>query len=189
MRKLRAVTMVLGGLFLFGCGLWEEVPVPPAEAPCGLSASFGAARESISLAWQPVERAKTYQILRRDPGSAQYQLIGTASSESYADRPPAPSFLSASDGDHPDKIVVEWEEIPGASEYQVFGDPISDCSGLCYLDSVGTHRYEDEKVRPGLRYRYAVRAGDDWGYSNLSPEDTGCVSPCPLPFSFDEERP
>lgn len=109
----------------------------------------------------------------------------------YAGHPPAPQNVQASDGVYPDKIVVAWEAIPGASYYQLFRDPgaSQNCQGLCYLKEVEGPPYEDREVRVGLIYRYAVRACNGHGCSELSPTDTGCVQPCPTPFSADEGKP
>lgn len=107
----------------------------------------------------------------------------------YAGRPPKPENIQASKGDYPNKIVIKWEEIPGATSYQLFRDPSPrpDCQGLCSLTETDTSYYEDVQVRVGIRYRYAVRASNRFGSSELSNTDYGCVNPCPLPFSLDAE--
>lgn len=108
----------------------------------------------------------------------------------YAGRPPKPEGLQATQGTYPDKIVISWNEMPGATSYQVFRDPSPQpgCQGLCILASdVRETFYEDDQVRPGMRYRYAIRACNRFGCSELSDVVIGCVNPCPSLFSVDEE--
>jgi len=108
----------------------------------------------------------------------------------YAGRPPKPEGLQATQGTYSDRIVISWNEIPGATSYQVFRDPSpqSGCQGLCVLASdVRETFYEDNQVRVGIRYRYAIRACNNWGCSELSDVVIGCVNPCPPLFSMDEE--
>jgi len=108
----------------------------------------------------------------------------------YAGRPPKPEGLQASQGTYSNKVVISWNEMPGATSYQVFRDPSPQpgCQGLCVLESdVRETVYEDALVRAGLRYRYAIRACNTWGCSELSDVVVGCVSPCPPLFSEDEK--
>jgi len=108
----------------------------------------------------------------------------------YAGRPPKPEGLQATQGTYPDKIVISWNEMPGATSYQVFRDPSPQpgCQGLCVLASdVRETFYEDNQVRPGMRYSYAIRACNRFGCSELSVEVVGCVEPCP-PFSSRDEK-
>jgi fibronectin type 3 domain-containing protein len=108
----------------------------------------------------------------------------------YAGRPPKPEGLQATQGTYPDKIVISWNEMPGATSYQVFRDPSPQpgCQGLCVLASdVRETFYEDNQVRPGMRYRYVIRACNRFGCSELSDVVIGCVNPCPSLFSVDEE--
>ena len=108
----------------------------------------------------------------------------------YAGRPPKPEGLQATQGTYPDKIVISWNEMPGATSYQVFRDPSPQpgCQGLCILASdVRETFYEDDQVRPGMRYRYAIRACNRFGCSEPSVDVFGCVEPCP-PFSSGDEE-
>ena len=108
----------------------------------------------------------------------------------YAGRPPKPEGLQATQGTYPDKIVISWNEMPGATSYQVFRDPSPQpgCQGLCVLASdVRETFYEDNQVRPGMRYRYVIRACNRFGCSELSDEVLGCVEPC-TPFSSRDEE-
>jgi len=107
----------------------------------------------------------------------------------YAGRPPKPEGLWASQGDYDKQIVLTWNVMPGATYYQIFREPgpDPDCRGLCELErDVRTNFYEDQNVRAGVRYRYAIRACNGFGCSELSDPVEGCVEPCPLPFSEDE---
>ncbi len=108
----------------------------------------------------------------------------------YAGRPPKPEGLQASQGTYADKIVLSWNEMPGAISYQIFRDPSPQpgCQGLCVLATdVRETLYEDNQVRVGMRYRYAIRACNNWGCSELSDVVWGCVEPCPPLLSLDEK--
>lgn len=114
----------------------------------------------------------------------------SAAVRGYAGRPPKPEGLQASQGTYPNKIVIFWNEMPGATSYQVFRDPSPQpgCQGLCLLASdVKETSYEDTQVRGGIRYGYAIRACNNWGCSELSEAVLGCVDPCPPLFSADEK--
>lgn len=103
----------------------------------------------------------------------------------YAGYPPAPTGVQASDGAYPDKIVVSWDPVPGATNYQIHRDPGTDpeCQGLCFLAIVEAPAtsYIDTEVRVGVRYKYKLRACNGYGCSPLSERDSGCIEPCPVP--------
>lgn len=108
----------------------------------------------------------------------------------YAGRPPEPpALLQASDGTHPDRVVLTWDPVPGATYYQVYRDPSPqpNCQGFCFLGEASAPSYADAQVRAGMRYRYAVRACNAHGCSALSAPDMGCVEPCPPLFAPDAE--
>ncbi|MGB9757600.1 MAG: fibronectin type III domain-containing protein [Candidatus Bipolaricaulaceae bacterium] len=113
----------------------------------------------------------------------------SAAVRGYAGRPPKPEGLLASQGTFPDKIVISWAEIPGATHYQIFRDPSPQpgCLGLCLLaDDVRTTSFEDRTAHVGVRYRYAIRACNAYGCSALSDQAIGCLNPCPPLFGHEE---
>ena len=106
----------------------------------------------------------------------------------YAGRPPAPQNVRASQGDHPDYIKIEWDSIPGATDYQVFRDLVRDGT---YRTPVATGitatSVEDRDVRPGTWYWYRIRACNSHGCSELSEAAAGYCGTRPIPFSSDEQ--
>ena len=99
----------------------------------------------------------------------------------YAGYPPEPpSNVSASDGDYPNKIVVTWDPVPGAIQYEVLRDRTPG-GGFNPIDMVTSTSYEDRDVSPGVIYHYKVKAHNDWGFTLPSEADAGCVYPCPVP--------
>lgn len=101
----------------------------------------------------------------------------SAAVKGYAGRPPAPENLQATTD--PDKIVLTWDAVPGATSYQVFRDRQSGCSGRCFLAEATESKYEDTPADPGLRYQYSVRACNSFGCSADSGPVYGCRGSCP----------
>ena len=100
----------------------------------------------------------------------------------YAGYPPAPTGVQASDGAYPDKIVVSWDPVPGATGYQVYRDTAENGTYNTFVGETASASVEDTRVSAGIRYWYRVRACNGWGCSPLSPaRDSGCVAPCPVP--------
>lgn len=110
----------------------------------------------------------------------------------YAGFPPAPANVRASDGDYPNKIVIRWDPVPGATHYQVFRDLAreGDYRILPGAENVPTNSFEDTTAAVGLRYWYRVRACDatrqrcGWPSED---RDSGCRAPCPPGRSLDAE--
>ena len=100
----------------------------------------------------------------------------------YAGYPPAPTAVQASDGAYPDRIVINWDPVPGATGYQVFRDTAENGTYNTFVGETASASIEDTRVSAGIRYWYRVRACNGWGCSPLSPaRDSGCVAPCPVP--------
>ena len=106
----------------------------------------------------------------------------------YAGYPPAPTAVQASDGASPDRIVINWDPVPGATGYQVFRDTAENGTYNTFVGETASASVEDTRVSAGIRYWYRVRACNGWGCSPLSPaRDSGCVAPCPVPGSCATE--
>lgn len=100
----------------------------------------------------------------------------------YAGYPPAPTWVQATDGGYPDRIVISWDPVPGATEYQVYRDAAENGTYSQLVGQSSEPSIEDHDVSPGNRYWYRVRACNDWGCSLPSEaRDSGCVEPCPVP--------
>lgn len=224
MKKGLKILLLMGlGVMLVSCDwLNVEQVLPPTAAPAGVVASCGTASSSITISWQAVERATSYEVFRAETEDGDYAKVGTASGtlftdsvesqgkwywykvracnsagcgpesapvRGYAGPPPKPENVQATDGQSPDKILITWDAVPGATSYQVFRDPSPqpDCQGLCFLKWVDENSCEDSTAQIGRRYTYAVRAWNNYGSSELSDTDSGCLYPCPPLFSVDEE--
>jgi len=70
---------------------------------------------------------------------------------------PAPSWLFASSG-FPDRIAVHWEEVPCATEYDLYRSSVANdpCSPKVLLATVTYPAYGDTEPAPGNVYSYAV---------------------------------
>lgn len=86
----------------------------------------------------------------------------------YAGYPPAPTNVRATDRTHPDRIVISWDPVPGATSYQVFRDRFPDGTFATPMGQVETPTFEDTTAAVGLTYWYRVRACHATGCSALS---------------------
>ncbi|MBC7221165.1 hypothetical protein H5T55_06855 [Candidatus Bipolaricaulota bacterium] len=116
----------------------------------------------------------------------------SAAAPGYAGYPPAPANVAAT-STYPDKIVVTWDPVPGATYYQVHRDRNPDV-GFPIVpggDYVTGTSFEDTTAAVGLRYWYRVRVCREvpgaTRCSELSAPAEGCRSPCPLPAAEIEE--
>lgn len=85
---------------------------------------------------------------------------------------PAPINVTATDGEYPDKIVVNWDPVEGATNYIVYRAASEDGDYLPIADVENT-RYEDANVVAGTTYWYRVRACSPEACSALSAADEG----------------
>jgi fibronectin type 3 domain-containing protein len=86
--------------------------------------------------------------------------------------PSAPTGVSATDGDHCDRVEVSWSSVSGADSYEIHR---ATSSGDTY-SSIGTSTlttYDDTAVTPGTTYYYKVLASNACGDSALSGWDDG----------------
>ncbi|GAB4308556.1 MAG: hypothetical protein Kow0097_09180 [Candidatus Bipolaricaulota bacterium] len=227
-RQAGLVVLLMGsGLLVGGCGLFDLLPpLPPDQAPTGVTASLGQYEDRIQVTWLAVERATSYRILRAVSEAGEYQTIDNAPSPTYTDTvgmenrgrlywykvqacndagcgpasaaapgyagyPPAPANVAASTT-YPDKIVVTWDPVPGATYYQVYRDRNPD-AGFPIVpgaDHVTGTSFEDPTAAVELRYWYRVRACREVSQgtkcSELSNPAPGCRTPC-LPPAAEEE--
>ena len=89
--------------------------------------------------------------------------------------PPMPTGFSASDG-LCNVVVVTWNEIPVATEYQVWKNNV-----LLATVPAGLEFYNDPNVLPGVVYQYQVRGVNQCGLGLLSPVNAGnSAQPVPI---------
>ncbi len=91
----------------------------------------------------------------------------------YAGYPPAPANVRATDRAYPDKIVISWDPVPGATSYQVFRDRFPDGTFATPVGQVETTSIEDTTATVGLAYWYRVRACHATGCSAPSQPASG----------------
>ncbi|MDZ4726412.1 MAG: C1 family peptidase [Leptospira sp.] len=87
------------------------------------------------------------------------------------------SDLHASDGEYPDKIVISWTQVPGATGYYVFR--FDENAELSKEFTVSGSSYEDKdpKVLKGGYFSYTLYAYNTAGYSEQSDYVVGSVDP------------
>jgi fibronectin type 3 domain-containing protein len=92
--------------------------------------------------------------------------------------PPVPAKLSASMGTYPDKVVLNWNASKDAKDYRVFR---YNHRTLKWEILVATEKTEhiDTDIEPNRWYSYAVRAGNELGYSEMCPAVFGYAKAAP----------
>lgn len=97
----------------------------------------------------------------------------SAPAPGYAGYPPPPTNVQATDRTYPDKIVISWDPVPGATSYKVFRDRFPDGTFPTPVGEVETTSIEDTTAAVGLTYWYRVRACHETGCSALSQPASG----------------
>src|SRR5262245_21074795 len=89
-------------------------------------------------------------------------------------KPPAPSWLKASDSVPCQGVVVIWEPITNATGYKVFRHTSSEAPADPF-DTVNgdVTAWQDTSATPGIVYSYWVKTILDTGTSDYSPSDKG----------------
>ena len=109
--------------------------------------------------------------------------------------PSAPTGVSASDGDYPDKVSIMWNTVRGAALYRIFRSVSSDPSSATEVGTTAANYFFDITAVPNQNYFYRVRAENNGSNSGLSNTDQGLravgsfnneifspLSPPPAPF-------
>jgi cytochrome c peroxidase len=89
---------------------------------------------------------------------------------------PAPTGLSASDGDYPDKVGVLWNTVRGAALYRIFRNTDSEPSSAVEVGTTAANYFFDTTALPSQNYFYWVRAENNGSNSSLSNGDNGLRS-------------
>ncbi len=85
--------------------------------------------------------------------------------------PMPPKGVSASDGEHPDKIFIKWEPSEGAKEYMVFMNTENDPASATPISGWITSLYWEDMINP-----------DQFSYENSQNKpNCGCVNGCQPP--------
>ena len=152
-----------------GAASYEVYRAPVEAGPYALLATVTTTTYDDAA----VEPGKVYWYKVRACASAGCSALSSPVS-GYAALPtlPPPQNVQASDGTHPDKVVITWDPVPGATHYLVYRAP-SEEGDYSVLATVTTTSYEDSQVEPGKTYWYRVRACNAQGCSVLSSPDSG----------------
>jgi Concanavalin A-like lectin/glucanases superfamily/Bacterial Ig domain/Divergent InlB B-repeat domain/CARDB/Fibronectin type III domain len=86
----------------------------------------------------------------------------------------APTGVLATDGNYSDKVIINWNEASGATDYEVWRDINNTTSGAIKIkDSITGTSYDDNTVTPGTTYYYWVKAKNTDGTSGFSTSNSG----------------
>ena len=85
---------------------------------------------------------------------------------------PAPTGLSASDGDYSGMIVITWDRVQGAEYYEVYRS-LEENGDYDVLGKADTTLFEDKEVEANVTYWYKVRACNDEYCGPFSDADSG----------------
>ena len=136
-----------------------------SNSPC-INAGINADWMSAPQSWMDVSRD-----LHGDPRLVgEYVDIGA-----YEFQPPLPPVgVTASDGAYADYVLVTWGAPIGATRYRVYRGPQDDeTTAALIADNVVQTNFYDNTITPGVLYYYWVSSGNQIGWSELSPPDSG----------------
>lgn len=139
--------------------------VTPPQAPTGVAASSGTFSNYVRVSWNPVAGAEQYQVLRNGV------VLETVTSTTFDDTsaaggglPTAPE-LSATSGDHTDRVVLSWDE-PSVADGATYSYSV-----VAVYDGVaGAESSSDTGWRapyPVLTYELQI---DGSGWSDIGPD-------------------
>jgi len=99
--------------------------------------------------------------------------IWVAASSPGGTIPVTPFDLSASDGTYSNMVQVAWNSSAGATSYAVYRHTTFDSSFATQIGSSSTNYYDDSSALNGVLYYYWVKAGNAFGFSDLSTFNSG----------------
>jgi len=174
---------------------WRKAPPDP---PTGVTATDGASCDCVTIKWDPVPGAETYNIYRdtvaiklnyagtsyddcTGQAGVQYNYCVRAKNDCGASDPSCdpgrraaipspPSWLDASDGTYPNYVYLTWEGVGADAVYDIYRKDKGKIR-----DNNPTTSYADYDVQTGSSYEYWVIAHNTCGSSGQSPHDTGYV--------------
>lgn len=109
------------------------------------------------------------------PGPSYLGVIGLENFSFPRSGPTRPMNVSASDGIFPDKVVVTWNEVTGASEYEIYrlNNDYRPSSYDTPAAIVATATWTDWEASETSVHRYWVKAVNAFGESTLSDREYG----------------
>ncbi len=137
--------------------------------------SNGAYSLNVSYGWSgivtPSKVGYTFSA-----GSMDYNnVIHDYGSQNYSAIPAweVPENVQASDGIYADKVNVTWTAIPGVPTYRVYRSEIRTSKRILVGNIRTGNTFEDKSVKPGIIYRYWIRACTGSVCSGFSRLNTG----------------
>jgi len=136
--------------------------------------SSGGLKTSLG-SWQS---STTFEDTTATPGQTHYYFVKAATSGSGANasdysgydtgwrKLSPPTGVSATDGQYTDRVKVIWNEVTGASCYQVY------CSGSLIRSWDSSRTFDDFSAIPDQPYSYSVKAAVDCNGNRPSSEST-----------------
>jgi len=91
-----------------------------------------------------------------------------------------PQAITASDGEHPDKVAVSWSSLADASSYSVLrstGTDADSAQEIATVDDPDTS-YADTSAVAGAVYNYWVKGSNAGSDSPVSASDSGYIEGC-----------
>ncbi len=119
------------------------------------------------------------------PGTTYYywvKAVGTcgagnfsANNSGFRGAPPAaaPTGVTASDGTACNVVLVTWNSVNGAANYQVFRNTVNNSATATLLASPASTNYNDASAAANTTYFYWVKAASPCGTSGFSAADQG----------------
>jgi fibronectin type 3 domain-containing protein len=97
--------------------------------------------------------------------------------QAWADSVPLPpSGVSATDGQYTDKVVVTWNSVSGATQYQVYRSESQEGANIIVCPWQGATNCDDVTASGNITYYYRVKAKNISGEGDYSSFDTGYTS-------------
>ncbi|MFC1461936.1 FG-GAP-like repeat-containing protein, partial [Verrucomicrobiota bacterium] len=84
-----------------------------------------------------------------------------------------PMSVSATDGDHTDRVRVTWDAVTGATSYEVWRSTSDSSSSASKLGDASDTTYDDTSAETDITYYYWVKARNSLGTSASSDSDSG----------------
>ena len=172
--------------------------------PTGVAASDGTYANRVRITWNPSAGATSYRLYR--DGIQIDEITGTSYDDmsitlwqtynysvkagnglqwtpesnidtGYAGDMAPPDGITASDGVYTDRIRISWNATAGATKYRIFRDGTQ-------IAETSSSTYDDMNVVLWQTYNYSVSAGNNFGWTPQSTNDSGYAGDLITPANF-----
>ncbi|MBN1268376.1 MAG: hypothetical protein JXB04_02220, partial [Kiritimatiellae bacterium] len=115
-----------------------------------------------------------------------------AASPAFAQAPPPPDYVSATDGTYANRVDLNWSYASNANGYTLYRNVTNDSGSASLIqDWIGVESASDTSVVPGTIYWYWVKAYSlittTRFFSGYSPADSGYAQPAPTVYYVNDE--